>query len=332
LFGSHISGKGAFFKPHKDTPHSGSMFGSLVIVFPTKHEGGALMLRHGGGEWTFDSATMVQTPIDPSVAYIAFYSDVEHEVTPVTSGYRVTLTYNLHFSANNATPVIPAPSTTEIAFRKTLSALLSDKTFMEEGGFLGFGLQHEYPLDPRAGLGNLISCLKGSDAIIQRVCSQLSLLTQLRVIYADNKKDKGPSFIMVDDIMDYSKDGWIETSIGMQMTLYNGGERVAITGSVADKAAQWVPEYENFNYHTRGEFEDNHIVDVDWVTDLTGFTIAKTSYIAYGNGAQTHYVSTPPHIERLQRHLIDLQMYGNVCLLVGVGPPEDRTKKWANNQ
>ena len=85
LFASRISGKGPFFKPHKDTPHSGSTFGSLVIVFPTKHKGGALVLRHGGGEWTFDSAKMVRTLVNPSVAYIAFYSDVEHEVTPVTS-------------------------------------------------------------------------------------------------------------------------------------------------------------------------------------------------------------------------------------------------------
>jgi hypothetical protein len=98
-----------FFKPHKDTPHSGSMFRSLVIVFPTKHEGGALMLQHGSGKWTFDSAKMVRTLVNPSVAYIAFYSDVEHEVTPVTSGYHITLTYNLYFSTNNTAPVIPPP-------------------------------------------------------------------------------------------------------------------------------------------------------------------------------------------------------------------------------
>jgi hypothetical protein len=125
------------------------------------------MLRHGGGEWTFDSAKMVRTPVNPSIAYIAFYSDVEHEITPVTSGYRVILTYNLYFSTNNAAPVVPAPSTGEIAFRTTLSALLSNKTFMEEGGYLGFGLHHEYPLDPNAGLGDLINRLKGSDAIIR---------------------------------------------------------------------------------------------------------------------------------------------------------------------
>ncbi|KAJ7583235.1 hypothetical protein C8J56DRAFT_1054994 [Mycena floridula] len=37
------------------------------------------------------------TPLtSPSIAYIAFYSDIEHEVTPVTSGYRISLTYNLY--------------------------------------------------------------------------------------------------------------------------------------------------------------------------------------------------------------------------------------------
>ena len=31
------------------------MFGTLVIIFPTPHKGGALLLRHRGQEWTFDS-------------------------------------------------------------------------------------------------------------------------------------------------------------------------------------------------------------------------------------------------------------------------------------
>jgi hypothetical protein len=46
---------GSFFRPHADTPRSDKMFGSLVIVFPSPHEGGALLLRHRGQEWTFDS-------------------------------------------------------------------------------------------------------------------------------------------------------------------------------------------------------------------------------------------------------------------------------------
>jgi hypothetical protein len=72
------------------------MFGSLVVVFPSRREGGALILRHGGQEWTFDSAEAVRAHDSPAIAYVAFYSDVEHEVTVVRSGYRVTLTYNLY--------------------------------------------------------------------------------------------------------------------------------------------------------------------------------------------------------------------------------------------
>ncbi|KAJ2962575.1 hypothetical protein NUW54_g14331 [Trametes sanguinea] len=52
LYKLNVYGEGAFFKPHLDTPRSTSMFASLVVVFPTPHEGGELVLRHGGKEWT----------------------------------------------------------------------------------------------------------------------------------------------------------------------------------------------------------------------------------------------------------------------------------------
>ncbi len=34
---------------------------------------------------------------------VAFYSDVEHSIEPVTCGYRITLTYNLHAVPGAAT-------------------------------------------------------------------------------------------------------------------------------------------------------------------------------------------------------------------------------------
>jgi hypothetical protein len=73
------------------------MFGCLVIVFPTSHEGGALVIRHRGQEWTFDSSAALSAAGPSSIACAAFFSDVEHEVLLVTSGHRVTLTYNLYF-------------------------------------------------------------------------------------------------------------------------------------------------------------------------------------------------------------------------------------------
>jgi len=227
IYLAFLTGKGAFFKPHKDTPCSSTMFGSLVIVFPTKHEGGALTFLHGRGQWTFNSAEMVTTQTEPSIAFVAFYSNVKHEVTPVTSGYCVTLTYNLYFSTEFMSvpvPPIVAPSTTETTFKTALSTLLSDDTFMVRGGFLGFGLQHEYPLNPKVSLRNLINCLKGNDAIIQKVCSQLSLQTMLRVIYGDNTGDEGSYFVMVKDIVDYSENVQVDMGISSIMTKYEDGK------------------------------------------------------------------------------------------------------------
>ena len=90
------SGEGAFFKAHQDTPRAADMFGSLVVVLPAPHEGGELALRHDGKEWTFDATKLLAGRTD-AVAYVAFFSDVEHEVLPVRSGHRVTLTYNLYY-------------------------------------------------------------------------------------------------------------------------------------------------------------------------------------------------------------------------------------------
>ncbi|KAJ3810560.1 hypothetical protein F5876DRAFT_76645 [Lentinula aff. lateritia] len=40
----NVYDEGSFFKPHRDTPRGPNMFGSLVIIFPTTHEGGELIL------------------------------------------------------------------------------------------------------------------------------------------------------------------------------------------------------------------------------------------------------------------------------------------------
>ena len=74
------------FKPHVGTPRSADMFGSLVVCLPSKFTGGALVTRHQGRQVTFDWSSSTATQ------WAAFYSDVEHEVLPVTSGHRITLT------------------------------------------------------------------------------------------------------------------------------------------------------------------------------------------------------------------------------------------------
>ncbi|KAK4187865.1 hypothetical protein QBC35DRAFT_463480 [Podospora australis] len=80
--------KGAMFKAHQDTEKIPGMFGTLVISLPSAHEGGDVIVQHGGKTKTFKIS-------GTSLSSICWYSDVSHEVLPVTSGYRWVLTYNL---------------------------------------------------------------------------------------------------------------------------------------------------------------------------------------------------------------------------------------------
>jgi len=84
--------KGDFFVTHKDSEKEKGMFGTLIIALPSIHTGGELLVRFDGREETIDlseAANQYQIP------YAAFYADCEHEIKPITSGYRVCLVYNL---------------------------------------------------------------------------------------------------------------------------------------------------------------------------------------------------------------------------------------------
>ncbi|KAI0806600.1 hypothetical protein C8Q74DRAFT_1223153 [Fomes fomentarius] len=226
LYKLNVYGEGAFFKPHQDTPLSDKMFGSLVVVFPTEHSGGALVLRHHGKEWTFDSGEILANAPN-SIGYAAFFSDVEHEVTPVLSGHRVTITYNLFWADTDVAPVSTIPravnvlqpqnaSTTSI--ESALKAVLSDQAFLPAGGTLGFGLRHTYPFprtwDWRASekysesdkktkdiLEVVTGCLKGTDAALFAAFEALGLQPKLRFVSDPCDDDTDPK-ILLDHLAD----------------------------------------------------------------------------------------------------------------------------------
>ncbi|KAI0365153.1 hypothetical protein BV20DRAFT_1102883 [Pilatotrama ljubarskyi] len=197
LYALNVYGKDAFFKPHVDTPRSPHMFGSLVVVFPTPHEGGELILRRRGTEWTFDAAKLLAGCTD-RIAYIAFFSDVEHEVLPVLSGHRVTFTYNLFYAPDRRQNAAPQKGLTVLqplrvnsdAIFDSLRALLRDEHVLPHGGTLGFGLSHVYPLpstwdDGPEPLDTIFESLKGSDAAIYHACERLGLNPRLRLVTND---------------------------------------------------------------------------------------------------------------------------------------------------
>ena len=184
------------------------MFGSLVIVLPSPHEGGALLLRHRGQEWTFDSGKLLEAAEDqPSIGYVAFFSDIEHEVVPVTSGYRVTLTYNLYFDDGGPNDAVsghlvhPRPPNQD-RFRNAFAALLENPEFLADGGTLAFGLRHVYPI--KDSLNNVYKILKGSDAVVYQSALTLGYEPVLYVyyVYCDNRG------VMIDKMVDFTR--WME--------------------------------------------------------------------------------------------------------------------------
>ncbi|KAF8167057.1 hypothetical protein K438DRAFT_2064776 [Mycena galopus ATCC 62051] len=280
MYKLNVYGPGSFFKAHKDTPRSDDMIGSLVVIFPTTHAGGALTLEHAEKTWVFDSAADLASAATASLGYVAFYSDVTHAVEPVRAGYRVTLTYNLFLTdrrAGLATSQRHAPGF-EPAFESALRTLLVTPAFLPAGGLLAYGLAHQYPFPappkleyvqgkramPPSRLGPMLRLLKGNDARIRTGSEHIGLSTHVKVLY-----DSGENY----DI-DIAIDG------------KDSGKRVEETED------------------TQGENSEDPAtavgIPVHWVTKITNFNRVGSSYIAYGNDASIQHV------------------YGNAALFVQV--------------
>ena len=84
---------GSFFVDHRDTEKAPGMFATMVLVLPSSHSGGELVIKHLGRE-----VVLEPRPEEPSeIGFAAFYADCVHEVRPVKRGCRLILVYNLRF-------------------------------------------------------------------------------------------------------------------------------------------------------------------------------------------------------------------------------------------
>ncbi|THH12096.1 hypothetical protein EW146_g7825 [Bondarzewia mesenterica] len=301
LYKLNVYGPGSFFKPHKDTPRGEDMFGSLVVTFPTVHEGGELVLRHSEKEEVLNFAAWLKKENEPCVAYAAFFSDVEHEVLEVKSGYRVTLTYNLYLEDGpGPDPRLPFPvralvPRSEQQFGKTLVKLLDDPTFLPEGGTLGFGLEHQYPIETPRFQGclsasknrftPLLRILKGNDAMILRAFRHQSIQPFLMAVYDD---DNGVKMMCHDFLyIDHGIDSDFEDTLDVMVET----GAIIIDNKDAKFYRDNVPEVKE---------------TVVWVTKPTNANQRLSTYATYGN-------------EVSQDHL-----YGDLCLIVRVAPPGKR--------
>lgn len=155
---------GGFFLAHRDTEKTGGMFGTLVVVLPSAHRGGELVIRHAGREVTVD----VSGAEVSEISFAAFYADCEHEVRPITAGNRVCLVYNLiqQRAAKGKGESLHAPD-----YEKQIAAAaeLLKKKLIEPGApaKIAWLLEHQYSPEGLSFAG-----LKSADAARAKVLTQ----------------------------------------------------------------------------------------------------------------------------------------------------------------
>ena len=178
---ANVYGPGDFFHAHADTLRCDTMVGTLVVCLPCAHTGGDLVLRHDG----VTERTAWGTEVGSSaVQWAAFYSDVLHEVEPVTSGYRVTLTYDLYadtsrhvaggerveYGTDGQLAVVPRalPATAVAACPLAAAAVAAatNPARWSRGGYMGIFASHAYPITSAGSVDAKL--LKGADALVWR--------------------------------------------------------------------------------------------------------------------------------------------------------------------
>ena len=282
------------------------MLGSLVIVYPTPHQGGELVLRHKDREWTFDANSLTSSQPSPSVAYVAFYSDIEHEVLKVSGGSRVTLTYNLYLvdpTPNEQAPAV-VPNLGDISnLQSALRDLLKSPEFLPDGGTLGFGLAHLYPVTFKTELENMVKYLKGEDAHVYRACRELQLQPSLRMVYDDDelywdgtRTDTRPRGIMLERIVEQPSYDYMEESYRERLITEFGGIPINKDNKTLAKASEWLRDRE----------VTEESMQITWIAPFKEENNLRDVVTAYGNQVAVDYIYCSP------------------CLIVPIDPASER--------
>lgn len=182
--------KGGFFTAHRDTEKAEGMFGTLVIVLPSFHRGGDLIIQHAGREATINLA-----PEDVSqLTFAAFYADCLHEVRPVEEGNRLCLIYNLiqRSDGKRRKPLTAPDYAAEIAGATELLAKWMARP--DAPPKVVYLLEHEYS---PAGLS--FSGLKNADAalaaVLRKAARRAGATMHLGIVHIE---ENGPAEIDYD--------------------------------------------------------------------------------------------------------------------------------------
>ncbi|KAI1768212.1 hypothetical protein GGR53DRAFT_479401 [Hypoxylon sp. FL1150] len=278
------SGPSGHFRAHVDTPRSNQQFGSLVVCLPAKFEGGILTVSHRGNNMKYDWAKLVSS--EPAIHWAAFYSDCKHEVHEVTSGHRVTLTYNLYAVRGNGrlgdVDQCEALDYASLPLYKHMRDLSANESFMRSGGTLGFYTHHVYPHSSNASF--LPDALKGLDMAVWNVFQALGYEVYLRPVVHlddDDNYDDGWDYDDDDD-NDNDDDDKVGFDVcGPSLRIKHLEAQTGDGGTIHDVVREWKYEYEYGMRKTEIDMSDAY-----WLNS-GGHEELQFTYLAYGNQAET---------------------------------------------
>lgn len=173
----------------------------------------------------------------------------------------------------------------------SFAKLVADPTFCPDGGHIGFGLRHDYPLQKTRdryarSLEYLEGSLKGSDAILMKICKELFLEVTLRIVY----RDPDVGLVLCDEYMQQ----------GVNI------DEEQIESILSGMNGRWL-EYTK-GYDSDDDDDPLPPIDVEWATPMKPVDIKEmeTVYMAHGNEPSINFV------------------YSTLCLIVSVSDAKDR--------
>lgn len=137
----------------QSTEKQDGMFATVIIILQSPYMGGETHLSHGGQSVVVDHS---QNSFF-STSVMAWYTDVTNEIKPITTGYRLALSYNLVHTTTTILPSIPGSDRAIQAFRNIFRS-------WRDQGYSGLR-KVIYLLDHRYSHANFHGgTLKGSDS------------------------------------------------------------------------------------------------------------------------------------------------------------------------
>lgn len=174
LYKLNIYTKDGHFKRHLDTPKSENMFGSLVVCISNIYDGGELYIYHNNKKEIYDLSIKKNEEI---IKWVAFYSDCEHEINSVNSGYRVTLTYNIYLKEKTN---ISHELNNDLIYNTLIKI---KKNIIFYNYILGIATQHKYPTMNKFDEKNISKILKGIDLKLYLNLKKLNFNFWIKAVY-----------------------------------------------------------------------------------------------------------------------------------------------------